>query len=80
MSRDLRYYAHILFFATLVLVFVPVFGSLFSQHIADRVREISGVIISAFGMLGTLLGWVKGLEQWAGARAARGDTDGPKPT
>lgn len=72
MGRDLRLYAHILFFAVLLLVFVPVFGAMLSQIIADRVREISGVIISAFGMLGTLLGWVKGLEQWACSKQDKG--------
>jgi hypothetical protein len=65
MAKDLHIFTRILFWAVLLLVFAPITGAMVSHIIADRVHEIQGVIISAFGMLGTLLGWVKGLEQWA---------------
>ena len=48
----------------LLLVFGPVFASMFSSTIANRVHLIYPVIISAYGALGALIGWIKMLEQW----------------
>jgi len=61
---DLPLYNRILFWAMMVLIYVPIFGSLSFDVIATRTEKIYPVIIAAFGALGTLIGWLRSIEQW----------------
>jgi FtsH-binding integral membrane protein len=63
-ATDLRQYSRILFYAMIGLILAPVIGSMGSQEVAGRVHEIQAVIIAGFGAMGTLLGWIKTIEQW----------------
>ena len=61
---DLPLYNRILFWAMMVLIYVPIFGSLSFDVIATRTEKIYAVIIAAFGALRTLIGWLRSIEQW----------------
>lgn len=65
MAPGLNKFAWILFVSMLSLIIIPTFFSIFSDSVAHRVHETESVIIASFGACGTLVGWIKTLEQWA---------------
>lgn len=65
MAKGLDCIAWIMFFSMLSLILIPVFGSLVSSEIANRVHQTGDVIIASFAACGVLVGWIKSLEQWS---------------